>query len=85
MNKTCQHQNLFRERSSYLPRCSCAVRRNCSDGDKLLAGMSLMTLTLLTLLSVLAVSGIGVSVDGVTIGALVLVELSATSSYFSWL
>ena len=44
-----------------------------------------MTLTLLTLLSVLAVSGIGVSVDGVTIGALVLVELSAASSYFSWL
>ena len=49
----------------------------------LLAGMSLITLTLLTLLSVFAVSGIGESVGGGTVGAHVLDDLSAVSSYFS--
>lgn len=52
----------------------------------LLAGMSLTTLPLLTLLSVFAVSGIGESTGGGTVGgAHVFDELSAVSSYFSWL
>lgn len=70
---------------SYLPRCSCAKRRNCSDGAKLLAGMSLITLLLLALLSVFAVSGIGMSVDGGTTETHVFKDLSAVSLYFSWL
>ena len=68
----------------YLPRCSCAMRRNCSDGDRLLAGTSLITSPLLILLSVFSVSGIGESSGGGTVGgAHVFDELSTVSLYFS--